>query len=94
MPLRHHAVILRRIAVTLRFLASSPFTTPLSDYMVPVGLTVAESFAVAYGASEVTIGQPDRNLIAAYRREGNRLVAADRSREKRGCPIRAKSLIK
>lgn len=84
----------RRIAVTLRFLESNPFPHPLQDRMIPLGIIIAESFAEAYGAREVMISQPDRGLVSAYRREGYELTAADRSRERRGCRIRAKVLIR
>lgn len=84
----------RRINVTLRYLESNPFPNPLSGYLLPVGMIVAESFAEAYGAQTVMVSQPDRALVPLYRSQGYKLSAADENREKRGCKIRAKVLVK
>lgn len=84
----------RRINVTLRYLESNPFLNPLSGYLLPLGMIVAESFAEAYGARTVMVSQPDRALVPLYRSQGYKLSAADESREKRGCKIRAKVLVK
>ncbi|MBP2171671.1 hypothetical protein J2125_004967 [Erwinia toletana] len=84
----------RRINVNLRYVESSPYPHPLAGYILPVALIIAESFADAYGAMQVTVSQPDRALVPHYRQQGYELTAADRSREKRGCPIRAKILVK
>ena len=84
----------KRVNVALRFLESNPNETPLSGYMIPIGLIIAESFARAYGAMEVMVSQPDRLLIPLYREQGYYLTAADQSRERRSCNIRAKVLVK
>lgn len=84
----------RRINVTLRYLESNSFPNPLSGYLLPVGMIVAESFAEAYGAQAVMVRQPDRALVPLYRSQGYKLSAADENREKRGCKIRAKVLVK
>ncbi|MCS3432937.1 hypothetical protein [Klebsiella sp. BIGb0407] len=84
----------KRVNVALRFLESNPNDTPLSGYMIPLGLIIAESFAHAYGAKEVMVSQPDKLLIPLYREQGFELIPADQSREKRSCNIRAKVLVK
>jgi len=84
----------KRINVALRFLESNPFSHGLTDLMIPIGLILAESFATAYGASQVLISQPVRELVPDYRVEGYELVPADIERERRGCRIRAKVLVK
>ncbi|MEI7065299.1 hypothetical protein WCU84_16760 [Dickeya chrysanthemi] len=84
----------KRINVALRFLESNPNETPLSGYMIPIGLIIAESFARAYGAKEVMVSQPDKLLIPLYREQGFELIPADQSRERRSCNIRAKVLVK
>jgi len=40
------------------------------------------------------VSQPDRALVPLYRSQGYKLSAADENREKRGCKIRAKVLVK
>ncbi|EPE4835626.1 TPA: hypothetical protein ACSTJZ_001151 [Serratia fonticola] len=84
----------RRINVALRFLESNPSSTPLSGYMIPIGLIIAESFARAYGAKEVMVSQPDKPLVPLYREQGFELIQADQSRERRSCNVRAKVLVK
>lgn len=84
----------RRINVALRYLESNPYPNPLLGYMIPIGLIIAESFAFAYEAKEVAVCQPDKYLIPLYRERGYQLNAADSSREKRKCDIRAKVLVK
>lgn len=84
----------KRINVALRYLESSPYPNPLLGYMLPIGLIIAESFAIAYEAKEVAVSQPDKPLVALYRQRGYELNAADQSREKRKCDIRAKVLVK
>lgn len=84
----------RRITVALRYLESNPYPNPLLGYMLPIGLIIAESFAIAYEAKEVAVSQPDKSLIPLYRQRGYQLNAADLSREKRKCDIRAKVLVK
>ncbi|MDH1089051.1 hypothetical protein N5C79_21350 [Pantoea brenneri] len=84
----------KRINVALRFLESNPYPNPLLGYMLPIGLIIAESFAFAYEAKEVAVTQPDKSLVPLYRQRGYQLNAADLSREKRKCDIRAKVLVK
>lgn len=84
----------RRVNVALRFLEGNPYLTPLSGYMIPIGLIIAESFARAYGAKEVMVSQPDKQLVSLYREQGFELTQADLSRERRSCNIRAKVLVK
>lgn len=84
----------KRINVALRYLESNPYPNPLLGYMLPIGLIIAESFAIAYEAQEVAVSQPDKLLVHLYRQRGYELNAADKSREKRKCDIRAKVLVK
>lgn len=53
----------RRVNAALRYLEANPYSTPLSGYMIPIGLIIAESFARAYGAKEVMVSQPDKQLV-------------------------------
>ena len=84
----------KRINVALRYLESNPFPHPLADNMISLGLIIAESFALAYGAHTVMVSQPDKTLVQLYRLKGYELTAADLSREKRGLKYRAKVLVK
>lgn len=84
----------KRINVALRFLESNPNITPLSGYIIPLGIIIAESFARAYGSKEVMISQPNKELVYLYREQGYNLIPADQSREQRSCKIRAKVLVK
>jgi len=84
----------RRISVALRFLESNPFPHGLAGLMIPIGLTIAENFGLVYGAPQVMISHPERNLVQMYRGQGYELIAADLDREKRGCQVRAKLMIK
>lgn len=84
----------KRINVALRFLESNPHEHPLAGYMIPIGLDIAESFARQYGARDVMVSRPAKDLVPLYREWGYELDAADLSREKRNCKTRAKVLIK
>jgi len=83
-----------KVTVALRYLESNPYENPLAGLMIPIGLILAESFAEVYEISEVLISRPDKGLVERYREQGYELCEADSRREKRGCKIRAKVLIK
>lgn len=86
----------RRINVNLRFLEGCPHPhlNPLIGYVMPIGLIIAENFAIAYQAEQVSISNPEKLLIPRYRNHGYGLTQQDKDRERRKCPIRGKLLIK
>ena len=84
----------KSINVALRYLESNPYCHPLSGKVIPVGLIIAESFAVSYGAYQVMVCRPERHLIKYYRSFGYELNDADLQRERRNFKIRANSLVK
>ncbi|HEE5106829.1 TPA: hypothetical protein ACWZTV_004730 [Klebsiella pneumoniae] len=86
----------RRINVNLRFLEGCPHPhlNPLIGYIMPIGLIIAENFAIAYEAEQVSISNPEKLLIPRYRDHGYGLTQQDKDRERRKCPIRGKLLIK
>ncbi|MFZ4833642.1 hypothetical protein [Rouxiella sp. Mn2063] len=85
-----------KINVNLRLLEGCPYPkeNPLLGNLIPIALIVAEQFALAYAALQVTISNPEKGLISRYRQYGYELIPKDRDRERRNCPIRGKLLIK
>ncbi|MBA5202877.1 hypothetical protein H2Y57_04110 [Pectobacterium aroidearum] len=86
----------RRININIRFLEGCPYAdkNPLLGNLIPIALIVVEQFALAYGAEQVTISNPEKYLLPIYRQYGYDLTGQDRDRERRKCPIRGKMLIK
>lgn len=85
-----------KINVNIRFLEGCPHVAenPLLGNIIPIALIIAEQFAVAYHAVQVTISNPEKGLISIYRKYGYDLISQDRDRERRKRPIRGKLLIK
>jgi hypothetical protein len=86
----------RRINVTLRYLEGNPnpWRNRLKGNIMEIALIVLESFAQAYGATQISITQPDMALIPRYRQFGYRLTVRDADRERRKLPIRGDRLVR
>lgn len=83
-----------RFCITLRYLEGNPAKHPLSGYVLPITLIVAESFADAYKIRQVCVSRPEKSLIPVYVSHGYELSATDKERQKRNSQPRAKLISK
>lgn len=84
----------KKLCVTLRYLEGNPYNHPLSGYVLPIALIIAESFAVAYNIKQVCVSRPAKGLINHYITQGYELSPADKARLKRSGQPRAKLMTK
>lgn len=84
----------KRLCVTLRYLEGNPNKHPLSGYILPIALIIAESFAYEYNIKQVCISRPAKGLISQYTAQGYELNPADKARQKRNNKPRAKLMSK
>lgn len=84
----------KRLNVTLRYLEGNPNEHPLSGYILPIALIIAESFASEYNIQQVCISRPAKGLIAQYMAQGYELTSTDKARQKRNNKPRAKLMSK
>lgn len=83
-----------KLCVTLRYLEGNPYPHPLSGYVLPIALIVAESFAHEYKIRNVYVSRPEKGLVDKYASRGYEYNATDKNRIKRKNKPRVKLMVK